>query len=183
MSHSLSHAETHTEEAVAGVPNLAAEIVDLLLRSAHLLRTILTAHFSEFGLNDVRHAVLSRVRAASPVGCSQTELAEQLNQSESSISMLVERMRNDGLLYRLRSKTDRRKRVLMLTPQGRQVLEQIDSCHNRRMDNLLRQFDSGQKQSFSALLELLIAELSKRNAAAESRGLLSATPPSRNCQP
>ena len=155
MSQSLSH--TETEEAVEAIPSSAAEIVDRLLRAAHRLRGSLNAYFAEFGLNDIRFAVLKIVRAASPVGCSQAELALRLSQSESSICTLVERMRHDGLLYRVQSKSDRRKRVLMLAPQGRRVLEQIDSCHNRRMDGLLRRFNPDQRQSFSALLELLLS--------------------------
>ena len=57
------------------------------------------------------------------VGCSQADLANELQQSESSISTLVDRMRTSRLLYRLRSKVDKRRRVLMLTDQGRSLLE------------------------------------------------------------
>ncbi|HEV8002823.1 MAG TPA: MarR family transcriptional regulator, partial [Planctomycetaceae bacterium] len=96
-----------------------AEIVSDILRSAHRIRGVLAAHFAEFGLSDARFAVLQIVRDALPRGCTQTELAERLQQSESSVSTLVDRMRAADLLYRLRSKSDRRKCLLVLTDHAR----------------------------------------------------------------
>ena len=142
----------------------SAEIVANLQRVAHRLRIVLTAHFAEFGLSDVRFAALQIIRQSAPAGCSQSELAEQLQQSESSISALVDRMRGSRLLYRLRFKFDRRKRVLMLTDRGRQMLERVQRCHDRRMTELLKCFDFRQKELFAELLQQLGTELSRKHA-------------------
>ena len=154
--------ENPVAETVQEPPGPSSAIVDLLLQAAHLLRAALSAYFAEYKLTDIRFAVLRILRDSAPAGCSQTELAEGLNQAESSVSNLVERMRNDGLLYRLRSKTDRRKRLLLLTHQGRELLERVEVSHETRMDRLLHHFDPAEQKLLAQLLEKLVGELDRR---------------------
>jgi len=160
-------------ETIATVPEpqpdeKAARIVADILRAAHRLRAVLVSHFAEFGLTDVRYAVLQVVRDAGSQGCSQTELAMQIDQSESSVSTLVDRMRSGGLLYRLRSKSDRRKRVLMLTDSARDVLQRIDNVHSLRTATLLSRFSPAELDFFSKLVCRLVADLSDLQATFKS---------------
>ena len=149
-------------EAVNAKP---AEIVAEMLRSAHRIRGALAAHFAEFGLSDARYTVLQIVRDALPRGCTQTELAERLQQSESSVSTLVDRMRAADLLYRLRSKSDRRKCLLVLTDHARDVLEKLERCHSERMAGLLSCYQGDQLRELAVLLKILDAELTRREMA------------------
>lgn len=157
-------------------PDQAEAVVVLIQRASQLLRGALTAHLAEFGLNDVRFSTLRIVAGAESRGCTQTHLAQQLRQSESSVSTLVERMRADSLLYRLRSKTDRRKRVLMLTDRGRLLMNQAESCHAKRVSQLLTSLDASQTRSLVLLLELLIDGVSGSQASAEKRSAQIAGP-------
>jgi DNA-binding MarR family transcriptional regulator len=142
-----------------------AEIVSDILRSAHRIRGVLAAHFAEFGLSDARFAVLQIVRDALPRGCTQTELAERLQQSESSVSTLVDRMRAADLLYRLRSKSDRRKCLLVLTDHARETLDKLEACHHERMAELLSCYKSEQLRDLAVLLKILDNELTRRELA------------------
>jgi DNA-binding MarR family transcriptional regulator len=142
-----------------------AEIVSDILRSAHRIRGVLAAHFAEFGLSDARFAVLQIVRDALPRGCTQTELAERLQQSESSVSTLVDRMRAADLLYRLRSKSDRRKCLLVLTDHARETLDKLEVCHHERMAELLSCYRTEQLRDLAVLLKILDSELSRRELA------------------
>ncbi|HEV7998920.1 MAG TPA: MarR family transcriptional regulator [Planctomycetaceae bacterium] len=139
-----------------------AEIVSDILRSAHRIRGVLAAHFAEFGLSDARFAVLQIVRDALPRGCTQTELAERLQQSESSVSTLVDRMRAADLLYRLRSKSDRRKCLLVLTDHARDTLDKLEVCHHERMAELLSCYRTEQLRDLAVLLKILDSELTRR---------------------
>jgi DNA-binding MarR family transcriptional regulator len=142
-----------------------AEIVADILRSAHRIRGVLAAHFAEFGLSDARFAVLQIVRDALPRGCTQTELAERLQQSESSVSTLVDRMRAADLLYRLRSKSDRRKCLLVLTDHARETLDKLEACHHERMAELLSCYKTEQLRDLAVLLKILDNELTRRELA------------------
>jgi len=142
-----------------------ADIVAEVLRSAHRIRGVLASHFAEFGLSDARFTVLQIVRDSLPRGCTQTELAERLQQSESSVSTLVDRMRAADLLYRLRSKSDRRKCLLVLTDHARDVLEKLERCHHERMAGLLSCYRGDQLHELAVLLKILDSELTRREMA------------------
>jgi DNA-binding MarR family transcriptional regulator len=137
----------------------ASGVVDLLLRSSHQLRGILASHFAEFDLTDVRFAVLQRIREAGAAGCSQKQVADFLLQSESSISTLIERMRRDGLIYRLTPPRDRRRKALMLSDRGRDLLDRSETCHAGRMDKLLSDLSDTDRRRMHELLTRLAARL------------------------
>jgi DNA-binding MarR family transcriptional regulator len=177
MSESIIHSpdETGRTESFAVVKSKsdqqASDVVAEILKFAHRLRLTLCTHFSEFGLTDVRFAVMQIIRDSAPDGCSQSRLAEELDQSESSISTLVERMRASQLLYRLRSKRDRRKRVLMLTERSRNLLEDAEKCHDERMGSLLSCFSPEQLEQleqFSSLLQQLQTRLTAETSQIDS---------------
>jgi DNA-binding MarR family transcriptional regulator len=138
-----------------------SRIVGQILKAAHRLRAVLNSHLGQFDLNDVRYTVLQIVGDRVDAGCSQTELADELDQSESSISTLVERMRASGLLYRLRSKSDRRKRVLMLTERGRSLLALADEKHREQMSSLLAAFSDAERRRLLELLERLVLAVAR----------------------
>lgn len=148
--------------------NKVPEIVADLQRAAVLLRSLSAAHLAEFDLNPVRHGVLE-VLAGCEEGCSQAELAERLQQSESGVSTLVDRMRASGLLYRLRSKSDRRKRLLMIAPRGRELLALCRERHAGRMEAFFRRFDTRELNELATLLERLVQSLSEAARAEAHR--------------
>jgi DNA-binding MarR family transcriptional regulator len=106
-------------------PQTPGELVELILRSANILRGVLAPALAQLGLNDARWAVLQAVRGTGMDGCSQIELAQELQHSESNVSTLLERMRSDGLISRQRSAADRRKSLIQLTPEGDALLAQV----------------------------------------------------------
>jgi len=174
MSESIIHStgQTGHTESLALVNSKsdkqASHVVAEILKAAHRLRSTLSTHFSEFGLTDVRFAVMQIIRDSAPDGCSQSRLAEELNQSESSISTLVERMRSSQLLYRLRSKLDRRKRVLMLTERSRYLLEDAEKRHDERMASLLSCFSAEQLDQLTSLLQQIQTSLADETSQRHS---------------
>lgn len=148
------------EPEVETVPADAPEtVVTRLLAASHRLRSVLSDHYAEFGLSDVRHAVLQILREAAPDGCSQSQLAERLGQSESSVCMLVKRMRDAELLFRLRSRFDRRNWMLNLTERGQELLTRVEECHGRRMRELLDGISPSELETLSSLLKRFTDEI------------------------
>ena len=137
----------------------SGELVEMMLRLGQRLRGHLDTRFGTFGLSDARFAALSVIREAAPAGCTQAHLAAKLGQCESSISTLVERMRSSRLLYRLRAKSDRRKRVLMLTDDGRQLFDQGLAARDREADALFNRITPEERQQLATLLGRLFSSL------------------------
>ena len=151
--------------------HLEVEIVDNVMRAAHRLRAILNSHLGQFELTDIRYAVLQAIRETASNGCSQKDLSDRLNQTESSISTLIERMRQSGLLYRLPSTVDRRRKVLLLSELGRETLVKAEEFHARRMAALLTCFNSEECTTFGQLLRRWVVELTRLPADAARAAL------------
>jgi len=145
----------------------AVQVVASIRRAADLIEELLTVDFSAFRLNKTRFAALQFIGQSSAQGCSQTELATSLGQSESSVSGLVSRMRADGLLYRLRTKHDQRKRLLMLSERGRQLLADCELAYGRQFENVLSRFEADWLEQLSGLLDVFSEKLATTQAASE----------------
>ena len=143
--------------------NHAVSVTELTLKASHLLRGLLADEFDEFAVSEVRYAVLRIVNAATDEGCSQKDLAAALDQSESSVSTLVDRMRDDGLLFRLRSPHDRRRRLLRLSDPGRNLLAAIEQCREQRVAKLFRGLDTKVLEQLSEGLQALVREIQRLN--------------------
>ena len=137
----------------------SSDVIGDFLQVAEMTEDHLTTQFSDIGLNAVRYEVLQFINASAPQGCSQSQLAAEISQSESSVSTLIERMRQDNLILRLKSNTDRRKRVLMLTEEGQQLLQVAQVSYRQRMDDLVNHLSIQQQQSFLDALVVLEEEI------------------------
>ena len=96
-----------------------ADLLDLLLHSAHAVEARLEAAFAEVGLTGSRYQVLQELAAAGeaiPLG----ELAARASCVRSNMTQLVDRMEKDGLVRRVGAPRDRRTVRAELTPRGRE---------------------------------------------------------------
>ncbi len=138
-------------EGQRGAAALIVQLVDL----ANCLQARLAEPCEAQGVHASRFAVLRAVANVNRDGCSQTELANQLGLSESNVCSLVERLRASGLLFRFRSKTDRRRSVLMLTERGRQLTEAISLAQAAKAVAVISVLDSGQQVQLHQLVQRL----------------------------
>lgn len=139
-------------------PSEAAALISDILGLAERLRQQWDAPCERRGLSGSRYAILSALQQSTAEGLAQTELAAGLNLSESNVSVLVEALRKAGLLHRLRSKTDRRRSVLLLSPTGRELVALLTAARNTVADSLVAGISTEQL----ADLRRLLAELDTR---------------------
>lgn len=126
----VSPRETSSRETSPG------ELPDLVRELADLQRSLLDPPTHATGLNEARYAVLRELRFRQSEGCSQSELARGLYLSESNLSTLLDRMVRDGLLERERSRLDRRKSIIRITPQGASLADEVRQHERGIMDQL-----------------------------------------------
>ncbi len=117
------------------------------------LREVLDRSDSENDLSWARFGVLETVSKSGGQGCSQTQLAEELGVAESSVSALVERMRRDGLLLRMRSHQDRRCSVLLLTELGEARLASATQSRDQKLSQWINRLSSTEQRQLSDLLD------------------------------
>lgn len=178
--------DQRSASAALSQPCESTDFVESILRVSQQIRRLLNEQLEVCDLNDVRYAVLSTVsRSAERGGCSQSELAARLDQSESSVSMLIDRMRADRLLHRLHAPTDRRRRRLVLTEEGRDLIQRANRVYAGFVDALLCAFDG--EPGLKYQLNKLSATLGEPGFAASLRHVstqsVDATPPADSRQP
>ncbi len=152
----MNFVEQKRNHELTGSADEASETLDRLLRAATHIRLRLGEFLEQFALTEVRYSVLVALRIASQAGLSQSELAERLMQSESNISTLVERMQQDGLVDRLRSDADRRKRVLLLSSSGERLLDRVEVAKQSWAARLLRAVPADDRSTLGLLMRQLV---------------------------
>lgn len=141
---------------MAGMPSQLARRVIL---AGERLRRHLDQSYTQSELNGPRVDVLETIASAGPEGCSQIKLATQLGAAESSVSTLIERMRRDGLLLRMRSRQDRRCSVLLLTEVGSERLTSVMDSRDRHLAQWIDHLSKPEQQHLSGLLDRLLIVL------------------------
>lgn len=94
----------------------------LLIHQCHrLLTRSENAIFAQVGLTTRKHAVLFALSNL-PDPVTVTDVAHWLDRNPNGVSMLVDRMVNDGLINRVRDMPDRRSVRLEITPKGEKAI-------------------------------------------------------------
>lgn len=150
----------------------AALLIAEILELAERLRMQLDAPCEGRGVSASRFAVMAAIQQAGAEGCSQTELAGRLNLSESNVSVLIEALRKAGLLYRLRSKVDRRRSVLLLSEEGQELVTLLSAARDVVAESLMAEIAAPQ----IANLRSLLANLNLRLTSSERDDHRSSSP-------
>ena len=149
-----------------------SDTVDSFLRVAHSLRSMVSTEMNELDLNEIRHAVLCFLQKQS-AGCSQRALADELGQTESSISTLLRRMSADGLIRKTQSPKDARQRVLTLTDRGEDLATRAAARFRQVAAQLMREFSPEQHQSLVSAVNLLSKAILRMHATEHIRLTIS----------
>jgi len=99
----------------------AREVLDSIRRIVRALREASRATERSLGLSAAQLFVLRRLAGAPAL--SVNELAERTLTHQSSVSVVVSKLRAQGLVRRAASSTDARRVEISLTAQGRALLE------------------------------------------------------------
>lgn len=123
------------------------ETADSLEQDAVLLETInirlswmerrrLEQELDAFSLTLPQYMTL-RCVLSHPDGCSMTELAESSHQLSATMTGIVDRLVERGLVLRERDARDRRALRVGMTPEGKQLMEKVSEQKRARMVRLL----------------------------------------------
>jgi MarR family transcriptional regulator for hemolysin len=132
-------------------PSLNREFAFILNDVARLLRTYADYKAAQFGITRAQWAVLVRVDRFE--GLKQSELAEGLDLQPITLTRLLDKLSDSGLIERRPDPADRRAKRLFLTAVARPLLERLSDLGEETMANTLAGVDV-------ASVELMVSKLS-----------------------
>jgi MarR family transcriptional regulator for hemolysin len=106
---------------------------------ARLLKTHADQRARQYGMTRAQWAVLFRLDRSE--GLKQSELAEILDLQPISLTRLLDRLAESGLIERRADPNDRRANRLFLTPAARPLLEQLTKLGEGMMETVLDGLD------------------------------------------
>ena len=109
----------------------------LLDHTSHVLRTQMAAALAEIGLTPRMHCVLVHALGAER---TQIQLAEIGGMDKTTMVVTVDALEKAGYAQRRPSSTDRRARIIAVTPEGARMAEHsqriADGVHAAALDSL-----------------------------------------------
>lgn len=91
---------------------------------------------------------------------SVSELANKLSLDKSTVSRTIDGLVNISLVDRIIPKENRRKAILNLTKNGKQVCNSINYTHDSYIKNMLDGFTASEQEEFLRLFKKLTANMS-----------------------
>ena len=150
MSSALQHEIRQTQPFAS----LEAEAALSLARTAALLGNELTETLKPHGLTPTQYNVLRILRGAGEAGLCRYEVGDRLVTPVPDVTRLLDRLEEVVLVSRMRDPEDRRQVKARITPQGLDLLaeldEVLDALHRRQIGHL-------GEERLRALIDLLAA--------------------------
>jgi MarR family transcriptional regulator for hemolysin len=117
------------------------ELLFLISDVARLLRTYADQKARLFGMTRAQWAVLLRLERRE--GLNQSDLAEALDLQPITLTRLVDRLCDNGLIERRPDPNDRRAKLLYLTPAARPLLDRIAVHIEELSETVLQDIEPG----------------------------------------
>jgi MarR family 2-MHQ and catechol resistance regulon transcriptional repressor len=132
--------------------NMVLKLWILLHRTRDALRMCEDPIFSEYGLTTEQCAVLAAIKYLGD-SVKISDLAESLERSPNSVSMIVDRMVKAGLVTRKRDKVDRRVVYVFITSKGENALKPAIPAGVEFIQKILSPLSYEDKRTLASLLE------------------------------
>ncbi len=126
----------------------------LLNQAGYALANRLAAALEEVGISVRIYCVLAKAAEGEH---TQTRLGELAWLDKTTMVVTMDEMESRGLAVRRPSPTDRRARVIAITPEGEGVLARADTIVRGVYDELLADVPARERDVFVSVLERLVA--------------------------
>lgn len=126
----------------------------LLDHTSHVLRTRMAAALAEIGLTARMHCVLVHALEEER---TQIQLAAIGDMDKTTMVVTVDALEKAGLAERRPSSTDRRARIIAVTPEGAKVAARSQQIVDRVHEDALSALPAAQRETLLRALEGLVA--------------------------
>jgi MarR family transcriptional regulator, transcriptional regulator for hemolysin len=129
------------------------EMAFTIMDVARLMKTLADQRARQYGMTRAQWAVLFRLDRSE--GLKQSELAEILDLQPITLTRLLDRLAQNGLIERRADPNDRRANRLFLTPAARPLLERLSELGTEMMGTVLDGLDAKSLERLLRDLELV----------------------------
>ena len=129
------------------------EIAFNIMDVARMLRTYADQRARQFGISRAQWAVLVRLDRSE--GLKQSELADILDLQPISLTRLLDRLAENGLIERRPDPNDRRANRLYLKPAARPLLTELADLSHEMMDTVLDGLDDKANEGLLGTLNIM----------------------------
>lgn len=138
----------------------------LLMKVSKELRYVLTSELTHHDLTASQWAVLNRLHLEEDNNSSlnmrtAVEIASKLDFDKPTISGIVSRLTEKGMIRKEQHPHDRRSSVLFLTEKTKELIPMLERISDRVIEESLINFDPVEKEMFLFYLSKMDATLSK----------------------
>lgn len=140
-------------------PIQGRQVIDisfLLTHASHVLATRMTAAFAEIGMTPRDYCVLSHAMGGE---YTQIELAQLADLDKTTMLNTMDYLEGEGYAERRPSPTDRRARVIAVTPAGVEAVAAGQEVADRVHREVLEALPKGQREVFTKALSTLVTGL------------------------
>ena len=120
---------------------------------AHVSRETLEHHLAEMRLGVREHVVLNVIEAGAP---TQLAIATRAGLDKSTLLPVLDRLESQQLIERRPDPSDRRARVITLTPAGRRALDKSSRRVTSIESDLLTDLDPEEQAQFRSFLRRIV---------------------------
>jgi DNA-binding MarR family transcriptional regulator len=110
--------------AASAVEEKTVDLMFLLAEASHALATEMTAGLEDLGITPRGYCVLSKAQGGD---LTQKQIAEMAALDKTTMVVTVDQLERAGLAERRPSSTDRRARIVTVTPEGARLVAQADA--------------------------------------------------------
>ncbi len=143
---------------------------EMLYRRLHSARrTAKDTLLTEYGLQNLGQPMLLSILRQKPDGTadSQRELAEQLHVTPATVTVSLRSMERDGYVTKVVDSSDMRRKRIVLTDKGREVLAKLDEVYERIGVEMFNGFSKDEREQIADYFKRMIENLNR--VSAESR--------------
>jgi MarR family transcriptional regulator for hemolysin len=144
---------TKPEALRVGEKPLAGNLSWLLAQASHVMITEMTAAFEDMGVSPRGHCLLS---AAATGEFTQKELADMVGLDKTTMVVTVDDLERAGLAERDPSKSDRRARIVRVTPAGTRVVRKGQQVVADIQEDVLASLPESDRTALIGALENLV---------------------------
>lgn len=133
----------------------------LLYLTAHHWRLAVNRRLKDLGMSQATWvAVASIARNEQPL--SQAELAQELGVESATVVPLINKLVEAGLVERVLTERDKRKRLLVATPKGLELYHQVKAVADELREEILTVITPEEQEITQRVLTRLLREVEKK---------------------